>query len=179
MCGTLSRSGATWMGADQRAPWSVEKASHPMSFGEPPAGRRSDGQICRLQAQPSGVSVLRGRPGVRRVNTHCRGEPTVQVEYAPYGKPTWLCAALEATPQAIRGKHSASAITTSRAAQPGASGAERGAGITEHHDPDIRIVSKPTRWPGSAKITAVPGGHAAAATWSSLGPRPRVISTDT
>ena len=63
---------------------------------------------------------------------------------------------LAASRQAIRGKHAASAITTSRAAQPGASGAERGAGITDHHDLDIRIVSKPTRWPGSAKITAVP-----------------------
>jgi hypothetical protein len=49
------------------------------------------------------------------------------------------------------------------AAQPGASGAERGAGITDHDDQDIRILSKPTRWPGSARITAVPGSHAAAA----------------
>jgi len=94
------------------------------------------------------------------------------------------------------------AITTSRAAQPGASRAERGAGITDHHDLDIRIVSKPPRWPGSAKITAVPGSHAAAANTArpygrrtlTLGlpmtsrtggtrpppePRPGVISTDT
>jgi hypothetical protein len=59
--------------------------------------------------------------------------------------------------------HAASAITTSRAAHPGASGAEHGAGVTDHHDLDIRIASNPTRWPGSAKITAVPGSHAAAA----------------
>ena len=64
------------------------------------------------------------------------------------------CASLASMTSRNRALAARSAATSAGRSSPAGSGGRSG---TSHHDQDIRMVIKPTRWAGSRKLTMYPG----------------------